>query len=243
MQPAEYETMFRVETTHWWYRALHDLIFRSLDELLPGWADADILDAGCGTGAILQRLGNADRHLGVDLSTHAIDFCRKRGLRNVHQQDICALPMAEGSFDAVICSSVLYHQWVPDVDRALAELKRVLRPNGLLLLNLPACPFLHSPHDRAVMTARRFRRREVDALLKRHGFAMERNDYWTSLLFPAAFMARCLRLSRTGRDFGPSSPGGTREQFLHNLMRLELALMRTISFPIGVALFSVGRKQ
>ena len=78
MEPSEYATMFRVEETHWWYRALHDLIFQTLEAELPDWRDGRILDAGCGTGAILQRLGNPEKNVGVDLAPEAISFCRQR---------------------------------------------------------------------------------------------------------------------------------------------------------------------
>src|SRR4051794_37534462 len=158
MESAEYETMFRVEETHWWYRAQHQLIFQTLDEEVPDWRTKQILDAGCGTGAILKRLGSPDRNVGIDLAPEAVFFCGKRGLTNVQQGDIAALPYANDSFDVVICSSVIYHQWVNDPGAALTELQRVLRPGGLLLLNLPAFKFLHSAHDTAVMTARRFRK-------------------------------------------------------------------------------------
>src|SRR5476651_1384844 len=116
MQPAEYAVMFRVEETHWWYRALHQLIFEMLERELPNWRDKAILDAGCGTGAILKRLGNPAKNIGIDLAPEAIALCKERGLDNVRQEDICALPFADDSFDAVISSSVLYHEWVKDID-------------------------------------------------------------------------------------------------------------------------------
>src|ERR1700730_14579788 len=110
MRPAEYETMFRVEETHWWYRALHQLIFDTLERELPTWREKEILDAGCGTGTILKLLGNPTKNVGVDLAPEVISLCRRRGLDNVREADISKLPFADGSFDAVICSSVLYHQ-------------------------------------------------------------------------------------------------------------------------------------
>jgi len=110
MERAEYATMFRVEETHWWYGALHRLIFQALDAELPEWCKKNILDVGCGTGAILEQLGNPEKNVGIDLAPEAISFCRERGLNNVRQGDICALPFADASFVAVICSSVLYHK-------------------------------------------------------------------------------------------------------------------------------------
>ena len=241
MRSEEYATMFRVEETHWWYRALHQLFFQMLEAKLPNWRQKRILDAGCGTGAILQRLGSPERNVGIDLAPEAVSFCHQRGLENVQQGNVAELPFSAESFDAVISSSVIYHDWVPDVDAALCEMHRVLRPNGLLLLNVPAFDFLHSAHDDAVMTARRFRKNEVRSLLQKDGFAIERLTYWTALLFPLAVIARTLHGSKAGRDFNIN------EQSFSNLlfgrvMAVELALLKKISFPFGVAVFAVARK-
>lgn len=240
MRPSEYAVLFRVEETHWWYGALHRLIFETLEVELPDWRAKTILDAGCGTGAILQRLGNPERNVGIDLAPQAISFCRERGLNNVRQGDITALPFADASFDAVICSSVLYHQWVKDVAGAVRELGRVLRPGGLLLVNLPAFGFLHSAHDEAVMTARRFGKKEVRSLLMDNGFGIRRLTYWTTLLFPLAVAARTFGGRKEGRDF---DAGAFQNNLFSRIMSIELGLMRRISWPFGVALFAIARRD
>jgi SAM-dependent methyltransferase len=242
MQPNEYGVMFRVEETHWWYKALHQLIFQILDREVPQWREKEILDAGCGTGLILKQLGNPAKSVGVDLAPEAISLCRQRGLDNVRQADICALPFVDRSFDIVICSSVLYHQWVKDVAGAVREMRRVLRPGGLLLLNVPALRFLHSAHDEAVMTAHRFKKKEIQRLLLENGFAISRLTYWTTLLFPLAVIARTLGGSTTGRDFDSAANSFT-HGFFNQIMSVELWLLRKVSLPLGVALFAAARKQ
>jgi ubiquinone/menaquinone biosynthesis C-methylase UbiE len=241
MRPNEYETMFRVEETHWWYGALHHLIFQVLESELPDWRDKEILDVGCGTGAILQRLGSPEKNVGIDLAPEAISFCRQRGLNNVRQADICALPFSDSSFDAVVCSSVLYQQWVTDPDGALREMKRVLRPGGSLLINVPAFHFLHSAHDEAVMTAHRFRKPEIRKLLLNQDLTIRRLTYWTTLLFPLAVIARTLGGSEMGRDF-ESKGTSLLQRVFAQIMAFELRLLRKISFPFGVALLAVTRK-
>ena len=241
MRREEYATMFRVEETHWWYQALHRLIFQTLEAELPDWRAKEIVDVGCGTGAILKQLGNPERNVGIDLAPEAISFCRQRGLNNVQQGDIHALPFPDASFDAVICSSVLYHQWVSDVEGAVREMHRVLRPDGALLINVPAFPFLHSAHDDAVMTARRFRKREIRELLQKQNFKIRRLTYWTTFLFPLAIAARTLGGSKMGRDFETEGASFTQRAFTR-IMALELHLLRKTSLPFGVALLAVARK-
>src|SRR5206468_10924906 len=101
----------------------------------------------------------------------------------------------------VIFYSVLDHEWVTDVDGVVREMHRVLRPGGVLLINVPAFPFLHSAHDEAVMTARRFRKRGVRQLLEKQNFGIRRLTYWTTFLFPLAVAARTLGGSKMGREF------------------------------------------
>src|ERR1700730_9732375 len=168
-------------------------------------------------------------------------FAGSAGLNNVRQGDIHALAFSDASFDAVICSSVLYHQWVTDLDSALREMRRVLRPGGLLLINVPPFRFLHSVHDKAVMTARRFRKSEIRKLLLNQNFTIQRLTYWTTLLFPLAVAARTLGGSEMGRDFETEEPSLLQRVFAQ-IMAGELRLLRRISFPFGVALLAVARK-
>lgn len=242
MEAAEYATMFRVEETHWWYTALRRLIFQSLELELPDWRDKRILDVGCGTGAILERLGNPERNVGIDLAPEAVSLSKQRGLNNVRQGDICALSFSDASFDAVICSSVLYHQWVDDVESAVREMHRVLRPGGVVLINVPAFPFLRSRHDEAVMTARRFRKKDLGGLLGKQNFEIRRLTYWTTFLFPLAVAARTLGASKMGRDFETKGDSLIQRAF-GQIMKLELQVLRRISLPFGVALLAVARRR
>src|SRR2546430_16167378 len=227
MRRDEYATMFRVEETHWWYKALHRLILQTLEAEMPDWREKKIADVGCGTGAILKQLGNPEKNVGIDLAPEAISSCRQRGLNNVQQGDICALPFPDASFDAVICSSVLYHQWVGDTAGAVYEMHRVLRPGGVLLVNVPAFPFLHSAHDKAVMTAHRFRRPEIRQLLLKQNFTIRHLTYWTMFLFPLAVAARTLGGSKMGRDFETTNTSFAQRVFAQ-VMALELRLLRNV---------------
>ena len=84
MNKREYEIMYRLEDEHWWYVAMHRLIFSTLTRLRaaqgnPSWL---MLDAGCGTGAISQRLRQFGQVQAIDLSPLALHFSRRRGLQN-----------------------------------------------------------------------------------------------------------------------------------------------------------------
>lgn len=93
---------------------------------------ADLLEVGCGTGLILRRLAPRTRRLvGVDLSSAMLHQARNRH-PSVVQANALALPFADGSFDVVVSFKVLPH--VPEIRAALAEMARVIRPGGHLVL-------------------------------------------------------------------------------------------------------------
>ena len=100
------------------------------------------LDAGCGTGTLARHLAQRGcRVTGVDGSARMIEVAERAAagshgaLDFLHVNDVVALPFAAGSFDGVICSSVL--EYVNSPPRVLAELARVLRPGGRLLVSVP----------------------------------------------------------------------------------------------------------
>jgi ubiquinone/menaquinone biosynthesis C-methylase UbiE len=91
-------------------------------------AGREILEVGCGTGLVLQRLREfARRAQGVDLSPGMLEKARERGL-DVCEGSASALPFADGSFDVACSFKVLAH--VPEIERALAEMARVVRRGG-----------------------------------------------------------------------------------------------------------------
>lgn len=99
-----------------------------------------VLDVGCGPGLLAEgaaaAVGAAGKVCGVDLSATMVELARRRCAHlpwvEFEVADAVALPGPAERFDAVTCTQVL--EYVPDVDRALDELRRVLRPGGRLAL-------------------------------------------------------------------------------------------------------------
>jgi ubiquinone/menaquinone biosynthesis C-methylase UbiE len=111
---------------HHGYHALIDKL--ELDCVRPFALDARVLEAGCGTGMILKELRTMAAHaVGLDLSTGMLRKARARGLDVVHGS-ITDLPFADGEFDLACSFKVLAH--VEHIERALAEMARVVRPGG-----------------------------------------------------------------------------------------------------------------
>ena len=241
MNESEYETMFRVEERHWWYRGLRALVREHLPRI-PG-TPTRVLDVGCGTGVTMAVLAPECAVSGLDYSPLALERCRRRGRTGLVRGDAGALPHAAASFDAVLLLDVLYHRGVSDRAGVLAEARRVLKPHGILITNVPAYQWLYSSHDAAVHTAHRFTKREVRSLLRAAGFQLGSLSYWNSILFPPAAMVRLLRRNRPGSasDLEDYKSGAT-GHFFGAILAIERALMRLTPLPFGLSVFAVAKK-
>ena len=166
MEPHEYDKMAEVEDRMWWYRALHRNLQLVVERFRPR-PGGRLLDAGCGTGGLLRKLGagRSDTHLfGLDAWEPACVLTARRSGRPVVQGVLNRLPLMDGAVDCMVSADVLCHNGV-DADLALRELRRCLNARGVLILNLPAYQWLLSYHDERVQQARRFTRGEVIRLL------------------------------------------------------------------------------
>ncbi len=115
------------------HRGYHRLIDElELDLVRRYGAGKDVFEAGCGTGLLLREAAEVARSaVGLDLSRGMLTPARARGL-TVVQGSLTDVPLPSASFDLVYSMKVLAH--VPPIERAVAELSRLVRPGGHLLL-------------------------------------------------------------------------------------------------------------
>jgi len=242
MDKEQYEILYRLEEHHWWYVGMQRIVDHLLRDQLNGSRQPRILDAGCGTGGMLNYLRRFGPAVGVDLADEAIALSRRRGLSSLAQGSVEQLPFRDGSFDLVVSFDVIYHDAVMNDRLALQEFGRVLRPGGKLLIRVPAYNWLRGSHDVAVHTRRRYTRRELGAKLGGAGLRVTRLTYVNSFLFPVAAMKRLLE----GRNhsFRPDLqlPPGPVNRALLGILSLEARLVDTVSFPWGLSVLALAEK-
>ncbi|MCS6918831.1 MAG: class I SAM-dependent methyltransferase [Fimbriimonadales bacterium] len=240
MQPQEYQRMYQREGDYWWFVARRRLalaLMRAYVNPLTG----RILDAGCGTGALLSELHAQGFAVGVDIERDALCLTRQRGALTVLQARLEALPFAAESFQLAFALDVLEH--LPDERPALRELYRVLQPGGYLICSVPAYRALWSKHDVALAHYRRYTARELGARLCEAGFELRKLSYSLGLLLPAIALARWLDRLRPGKPAAtvvPVPPSLNRA--LIRLLDCETRFLMRYNLPFGVSIAAVCQK-
>ena len=244
----EYEKMFRLEGQLWWYRSLHERVLDAVEQHAGGHRSISILDAGCGTGGLLDFLrqhGYANLH-GIDGSDDAVAFCHERGLA-VTFVDLNSLAsfQPDSQYDAIICNDVFCYFPDPDLQALLTALSHRLKPNGVLISNNNAFNVFKGQHDLAVGIVRRFTLADFDHLLPITGLRVRQSTYWSFVLSPMILAMRQwqrlqLRLGWRTPDEAQSDvylPSAWLNETLHAVVRAEQKILRRT--PFGSSLFMV----
>ncbi len=247
MEAREYDLMAKMENSYWWYKSLQAMISELADLELKNCSKVRILDAGCGTGGMLDRLSEKfprAESIGVDFSKEAIGRVSQRQKVSVIQSSVAQLPFQAAVFDMVLSMDVLYMQGV-DEQRAVREAWRVLKPGGVLLVNLPAFEWLKGEHDQAIHTRHRYQLEEVKHLLAGNGFRVRKLFYWNFILLPVIFLAR--RFFRPQRQTKqPKSDLSPLPKTANNLFsvvcRFDTIVSRYLPIPFGTSILAVGAK-
>jgi SAM-dependent methyltransferase len=152
-----------------------------------------VLEVGCGWGEFATRVRDelGAKVVAVDLSPRMVELARERGV-DARVADVQRLPFGDGEFDCVASLWMLYH--VPDLDRGIAELARVLRPDGRLVAATSSHQHLVelwslAGRDRASEPARFFAE-TGEAALRPHFRRVERRDLRGEIVFRDVDAAR-----------------------------------------------------
>ncbi len=256
MHPDAYTSLAAMEQVGWYYQARARCLQRLVERFVaPDGRPLEILDVGCGTGGTSAALVRFGHVVGLEPSDLALRLLKER-----HPEldvvpggvaDVDALFSAE-RFDLATIMGVLYHRNVTDPAESLRKVQRVLRPGGWLIWNEGVYPMLARTHDEFVEAGRRFRPREMGALLDEAGFRVRFASHLLGWAFPVAL---ALALSHRARRalFGPRkyddhvSDDRPQPRVVNALLReltyLEWACsLRHLKAPVGVAYLAIAQK-
>lgn len=234
--------MYRLETTHWWHVAKRRLVQGRLSKDWPVTKKVKLLDAGCGTGAMLFELKDKFDVFGADVSAESLSFCRNRKLANLRLVDFeRKLPYKNNAFSVIVCLDVLEH--VENDRQLLDEFHRILKKGGRLYLTVPAYQFLWTYWDEILGHKRRYRKSNLVKLFGQTNFRIVHASYFYSFLLPIVIPFRFLKsaIKNSSSDF-------VQLPLLVNKLMLLLCFMERkiqelVSLPFGLSIFMVAEKK
>jgi len=240
MEEKNYNIMHEIELSHWWYKVRRLLVKQLLQKY--AFNAEKILDIGCGTGALIKELQQEGKEVfGVDMSKTALNFCSAQGVKNLFQAQVTQLPFVEKSFDTILMLDVLEH--VEDENKAMTEIKRVLRSNGVIIIFVPCFKFLWSNQDDISKHYRRYTIPKLNILVKKN-FSIVKQSYFNFFLFPLILLARFIMNLFKIKSI---PEGKINNIFINNIFsfifRQELWFLNFLSFPFGVSAFLVLKNK
>jgi SAM-dependent methyltransferase len=240
------EATARAEDRHFWFTGMRRHARRLLDTALAGQRVRLIVDCGAGTGRNLDWLAGYGMAVGVERSSTGLQLSQTRRGRLV-QGTVTALPFADGVADVATSFDVLYCLDDASEAQAIAEMWRVLKPGGVVLVNAAALDLLRGAHSTLTHEVRRYTRTRLAARLEQAGFRVERLTYTHMATFPITLAVR-LADRLTGRDAVASDveftvPPAPINATLDLALAAESGLARWVNLPIGSSVMALGRKS
>ncbi len=246
MEKSEYEIMYFLESSYWWFIGKQFLIQRELESLSRSMGGGGrILDIGSGTGLNLRILEKYGKVFGIERSTEAIGFLKKRGLDDIACADAREpLPFRNDTFSAVTCLDVLEH--LDDDEFLLSEMYRVCKPGGNLVITVPAFQLFWSPHDVALHHRRRYTKRQLLGRTRNIRCKIVKASYYNTVLALPIMAFRKLKSFLPVRTHSRSDFFLPLPEFLNKtlatLFKLEISFLRYLDYPFGVSLLVILRK-
>jgi len=241
----EYRLMHALELSHWWFRGRRRILLDLLEQATRSTQRVpEILDYGCGTGGNTSFYAALGSVVAIEPDRAAVRLAHARGGAQYCRCVGTSLPFRAGVFDAVLASDVLEH--IEDDAAAVAEIARVIRPGGVVILTVPAHQWMFSEHDVALHHFRRYSKASIRSLLEGTGMKIRRLSYWNASLFPLICLSRLVKAGRSSADARSDTAGAAPwwlNQTLAGVLASEAALLRRVSLPWGVSLVAMAQRM
>lgn len=247
--PKLFKLLFEIEKKHFWHTGRKEIIYQILRKTMTkDFKDLKMIELGCGNGNVLEYLHQQGINIeGSDLFLGALKFCQQ--ITNVPLYQINALrtPFRDASYDIIGLFDLLEH--IKNDAELLKEAYRICKPQGRIILTVPAHQHLWSYFDVLSHHQRRYCKKELVNKLEKAGFQIEKISFYMFFLFPIYWVFRKINLFRKGNKNLLASqllelkPIPLLNRFFLTLLRFEKKLITHGNLPWGASLICVAQKQ
>lgn len=224
------------DTEHWWFRSKAEFVSSTIVDAPPG---GSLVDVGAGSGGVTAMLRWPQAlKVAVDGNEQLVQEARSRHAIEAIRADVADVPLPAGCASVVCLLDVIEH--LTDPEPALREAHRLLRPDGRLVVTVPAHTSLWSVTDEALGHARRYSRAMLSSQLNATGFKVTSLSHVFSWLY---LPVRVKRRRQTEPQFGLDVSSPAIERTAAMLTRLESALVKRVSLPLGTSLLCSAARR
>jgi SAM-dependent methyltransferase len=244
MDPAHLDELVNLEESYWWHVAKRNLVTELLTRHFP--PPGRLLEGGIGSARNLIHFRECGYDVaGYDISEDAVLRARSRGLDDVCVHDLThPWPVEDGSLRAVVLLDVLEH--LPNPVDVLRDVARTLRPNGGVVVTVPAIPWLYGNWDRALGHYRRYTGRQLRQQAREAGLCVTSLGYWNSFTLPAAILVRSWQRLfpslRRAAEFPRVSAFTNRLLIQCSNLERRMSISAGIPIPCGLSVVAVLKR-
>lgn len=205
---------------------------RKFDKYLKG----KILEVGCGIGTFTETLSKYGKVTAIDVDGNLINTSKENNNLNfqIGYGDIekGEYFFKDQQFNSVICINVLEH--IENDNQAIKNLYKILKEQGILILLIPAHPFLYGEIDKSIGHFRRYTKKDIRQLLEKEGFNV--------LQFKTLNMIGAIGWFFSGRVFKNKIVDQTKIKLFNLLAPVFLTIEEFINPPFGTSFLIIAKK-
>jgi SAM-dependent methyltransferase len=238
MDRAIYDRMAEIDAEHWWFAARRRIVSALIRDQVPLKPASEILEVGAGTGsnlAMLQGLGHVDA-IEPDDKARAL-ASRRAGISVEGGMLPDQVHLLDGHYDLIVLLDVLEH--IEDDRGSLRVLREKLAPGGMMVVTVPASPWMWSAHDVAHHHKRRYTARTLRAVFDAAGLRVRHMSHFNTLLYPLIAAARIVGRLRHREGSDEAMPSPLVNGLLRHVFAAERHWVTRGALPFGVSLLAV----
>lgn len=225
--------------THWWWRCREQVILAELHRLRPSQSWGRILDVGCGDGLFFPRLSELGEVEGVE-PDETLVTAHPAAVPPIYRVAFDDHFQPGKQYGLILMLDVLEH--LDEPAKALSRAQQLLKPQGILLLTVPAFQSLWTQHDVLNQHRTRYTIKSFTSMAKGSGLTVLDQRYFFSWLFAAKLAQRGLEKLLKSKPVPPSVPPAWLNRSLERISLLEYRILRLLHPPIGSSLLIIAKQ-